>query len=484
MTYYTPHISEGTENIADFLKNLAKTPAVLLCGLCLSLVGCNQAKSSQAQPPAPTVTIAKPVQKQIVEWDAYTGRLEPIDFVEVRARVSGYLKSTHFDEGQIVNKGDLLFVIDPRPYEAELNRAQATLSQSKSQLVQARAQLEEAKAQNQQRQAQLELAFAQVKRARSLKSKNVTTQDELDQQEAAFLQAKADVEASQAGISSAKAAIETAMAVIEASKAGVETAELNLDYTRIYAPVTGRTSKKQVTEGNLINGGTSTSTMLTTITSVAPIYCNFDANEQEVLKYTRLAQNGKRASSRVAKNPVYLGLVDEKGFPHQGHMDFVDNRFDTDTASMRARCIFPNKDQTLLPGMFARIRIPGSAAYKAVLIPDSAVGTDQSSQYVYVVVDDKIERRVIQPGPIVDGLRVVREGLKGDESVVIAGLLLVRPEMTVQSQQGEIEVVEDGLPNFYQPLPPEQWISPAPDPLPKKPAPKVSSLFGKPRNSP
>lgn len=484
MTYYTPHSPEGTENVTDFLKKLSQMPAVLLCGLCLSLVGCNQAKSSQAQPPAPTVTIAKPVQKQIVEWDAYTGRLEPIDFVEVRARVSGYLKSTHFDEGQIVKKGDLLFVIDPRPYEAELSRAQATLSQSKSQLVQARAQLEEAKAQNQQRQAQLELAFAQVKRARSLKSKNVTTQDELDQQEAAFLQAKADVEASQAGISSAKAAIETAMAVIEASKAGVQTAELNLDYTRIYAPVTGRTSKKQVTEGNLINGGTSTSTMLTTITSVAPIYCNFDANEQEVLKYTRLAQNGKRASSRVAKNPVFLGLVDEKGFPHQGHMDFVDNRFDTDTASMRARCIFPNKDQTLLPGMFARIRIPGSAAYKAVLIPDSAVGTDQSSQYVYVVVDDKIERRVIQPGPIVDGLRVVREGLKGDESVVIAGLLLVRPEMTVQSQPGEIEVVEDGLPNFYQPLPPNQWISPAPDPLPKKPAPKVSSLFGTPRNSP
>ncbi|MEQ9071424.1 MAG: efflux RND transporter periplasmic adaptor subunit, partial [Gimesia chilikensis] len=356
--------------------------------------------------------------------------------------------------------------------------------QSNSQLVQARAQLEEANAQKEQTQAQLELAFAQVKRTRSLKSKNVTTQDELDQLEAAFLQAKANVEASQAGISSAKAAIETARAVIEASKAQVETAELNLDYTRIYAPVTGRTSKKHVTEGNLVSGGTSTSTMLTTITSVAPIYCNFDANEQEVLKYTRLAQNGKRASSRVAKNPVFLGLVDEKGFPHQGHMDFVDNRFDVDTASMRARSIFPNQNGTLLPGMFARIRIPGSAAYKAILIPDSAVGTDQSSQFVYVVVDGKVEQHVIQPGPIVDGLRVVREGLKGDEQLIIAGLLLVRPEMEVQVKPGKIEVVEDGLPNDYSPLPPEQWISPEPDPLPTKPAPKVSSLFGKPRNNP
>jgi len=457
---------------------------VLLGGLSASLTGCNKAQTAQPPRPAPTVTVAKPVIKQIVEWDAYTGRLEAIDFVEVRARVSGYLKSTHFDEGQMVNKGDLLFVIDPRPFEAELSLAQATLSQSKSQLVQARAQLEEANAQKEQTQAQLSLAMAQVRRARSLKSKNVTTQDELDQLEAAYLQAKADVEASQAGISSAKAAIETALAVIEASKAQVETAELNLDYTRIYAPVTGRTSKKQVTEGNLVSGGTATSTLLTTITSVAPIYCNFDANEQEVLKYTRLAQNGKRVSSRDAKNPVFLGLVDEKGFPHKGHMDFVDNRFDVDTASMRARCIFPNTDQTLLPGMFARIRIPGSATYNAILIPDSAVGTDQSSQFVYVVADNKIERRVIEPGPIVDGLRVVREGLKGDEQLVIAGLLLVRPEMEVQIKPGKIEVVEDGLPNSYEPLPPEQSISPKPDPLPKTRLPKVSSLFGKSRNTP
>ncbi|WP_145314168.1 efflux RND transporter periplasmic adaptor subunit [Gimesia fumaroli] len=463
----------GIATLKSHLKSRQLRSTVLLCCFCISLFGCSQQPTAPAQQALPTVTVAKPVTKQIVEWDAYTGRLEAVDFVEIRARVSGYLQSTHFDEGQIVDKGDLLFIIDPRPYQAELNGAQATLSQSKSQLVLANAKLEEAKAQHQQSEAQLGLSTAQLKRARSLKVKNVTTQDELDQQEAAYLQAKADFEASQAGISSAKATIETAMAVIEAAKAEIEAAQLNLDYTQIYAPVSGRISRKHVTEGNLINGGTTNSSLLTTITSVKPIYCNFDANEQDVLKYIRQAQAGKRASSREAKNPVFLGLVDEAGFPHKGHMDFVDNRFDADTASMRARCVFPNTDQVLFPGMFARIRIPGSASYKAVLIPDSAVGTDQSAQYVYLVADSVVQRRIVKLGPIVDGLRVVREGLKGDETLIIEGLLQARPEMKVQTQEGVIEVVEDGLPDDYEPLPPEQWISPDPDPVPEK----VTSLI-------
>lgn len=467
----------GITTLNSHLKPLAVLNTILVCGFCVCLFGCNQQNATPAQKSLPTVTVAKPVTKQIVEWDAYTGRLEAIDFVEIRARVSGYLKSTHFDEGQIVNKGDLLFIIDPRPYEAELNGARATLSQANSQVVQAKAQLEEAKAQYQQSQAQLVLSTAQLKRARSLKLKNVTTQDELDQQEAAYLQAKADHEASQAGISSAKATIATAMAVIEAAKAGIETAQLNLDYTQIYAPVSGRISRKHISEGNLINGGTTNSSLLTTLTSVKPIYCNFDANEQDVLKYIRSAQAGKRASSREAKNPVFLGLIDEAGFPHQGHMDFVDNRFDPDTASMRARCVFPNKDQVLIPGMFARIRIPGSASYDAVLIPDSAVGTDQSAQYVYLVADDVVERRTVTLGPIVDGLRVVREGLTGGESLIIEGLLQVRPEMKVESQAGEIKVTEDGLPDDYEPLPPEQWISPAPAPQPEAGVSKVTSII-------
>jgi len=441
----------------------------LLFAICMLLcsIGCNQSPQEQSAPPPPNVTVATPVKKQIVEWDAYTGRLEAIEFVEIRSRVGGYLQSIHFDEGQVVDKGDLLFIIDPRPFEAELNDANASLRQAESQLLQAKAQMEEAKATQQQSNAQLTLAETRVARVRDLRQQEVTTQDELDQREAEYLQAQADAASSLAGISSANAAIAIANAAIDSAKAKIETAKLNLQYTRINAPVTGRISREYITEGNLVTGGSATSSLLTTITSVQPIYCVFDANEQEVLKYTRLAMAGRRESSRVAKNPVYLSLVDETEYPHEGHMDFVDNRFDTDTASMRARCVFPNKDQVLLPGMFARIRIPGSSQYEAILIPDSAIGTDQNSQYVYVVVDEVVERRAVKVGPIVDGLRVVREGLNGDETLVIEGLLLARPDSKVQIQEGTIEVVEDGLPDSYEPLPPEKWISPEPDPLPE-----------------
>ncbi len=458
------------------MKIQTQCPSIQFVGLlalCAVAVGCNQGGAEPQQRPIPTMTVAQPVRKQIVEWDAYMGRLEAVDFVEVRARVSGYLETIHFDEGQVVNEGDLLFVIDPRPYQAELNRALAALRQAESGLQQSRAQLTVTKALKLQADARLQLALARVQRTRQLKSQNAITQADLDQDESAYLEAEADVEGSKAGITSAEAAIATEMATVESVKAEVETAELNLEYTRIRAPVSGRISHENVTEGNLVSGGTATSTLLTTIASVDPIYCTFDANEQEVLKYVRLDQAGTRASSREAKNPVYLGLVDETAFPHLGHMDFVDNRFDTNSATMRARCVFPNDDFVLVPGMFARIRIPGSASYEAVLIPDSAIGTDQASQFVYVVIDGVIERRGVKLGPIVDGLRVVREGLSGGESLVIEGLLQARPEMAVKTKAGEIKVIEDGLPDQYEPLPPEQWISPSPDPLP---ASEVSRL--------
>ncbi|NQV24281.1 MAG: efflux RND transporter periplasmic adaptor subunit [Rhodopirellula sp.] len=438
----------------------------MACLLLLSsfAVGCQGGAATGPPKAPPSVTVATPIKKQIVEWDAYTGRLDAIEFVEVRARVGGYLKSIHFDEGQIVSAGDLLFVVDPRPFEAELNAAEAGLLEAKSKLEQSKAQLEEANAQKSLSDAKLALADANVKRTRSLRADNAVGQADLDLYEAEFLQARANVEASKAHIVLAKAAIATSSASVESARAGIESAQLNVDYTQIRAGVTGRISRQYVTQGNLISGGTAGSTLLTTITSIDPIHCTFDANEQDVLKYIRLAMAGTRASSREAKNPVFLGLVDESGFPHEGHMDFVDNRFDPNTATMRARCIFPNDDQLLVPGMFARIRIPGSAPYQAVLIPDSAIGTDQSEQYVYVVVDDVIQRRAIKPGPIVDGLRVVREGLAGDESIVIEGLLQSRPEMKVQTTAGSIEVVKDGLPDSYEPLPPEKWLSPTPDP--------------------
>nr|WP_145290253.1 efflux RND transporter periplasmic adaptor subunit [Rosistilla oblonga] len=440
--------------------------AFLLMLTAVLVTGCK--KQPAGKPPAmvQTVTVASPITKQIVEWDAYTGRLEAVDFVEIRARVGGYLQSIYFDEGQVVQAGDLLFTIDPRPFQAELNSAKARLRQSQSQLKQTEAMINEAKARALQSEAKLELASLRYKRTQALTRQSAASQEELDEREAEFLQAKADIEGVQAGISSAEAAHATAEAAIEVAQAGVETAELNLQYTQITAPVTGRISRQYVTEGNLIAGGSSTSSLLTTITSMNPIYCVFDANEQDVLKYSRLARSGERESSRVAKNPVFLGLVDEQGFPHHGHMDFVDNRFDANTASMRARCVFPNEDNLLLPGMFGRIRIPGSAAKQAVLIPDSAIGTDQSTQYVYVVDGDMIKRRAIQTGPIVDGLRVIREGLVGDETLVIEGLLQARPDLKVKTVEGTIEVVEDGLPDDYEPVPADQWISPTPDELP------------------
>lgn len=479
-----------TNGVIDLLiRNCARPSPWALLAL-LALVLCTSCSRDKAKPQTlnPVVTVARPITKKIVEWDAYTGRFEAVDLVEVRARVGGYLKSVHFVDGQIVKKGDLLFVIDPRPFEAEFNAAKAKLQQMESQLKQSVAKLGEARARALQADAQLTLADLRHKRTLALSERNAAAQEDIDQRHAEFLQAQADTEGTRAGVNSAEAAIATAEAEIELAKAGVETAALNLEYTQIHAPINGRISRQAITEGNLIAGGTIAASLLTTIASINPIYCVFDASEQDVLKYMRLAASGKRESSRVAKNPVFLGLVDEDGFPHHGHMDFVDNRFDIDTASMRARCVFPNDEQLLLPGMFARIRIPGSAPHEAVLIPDSAIGTDQSSQYVYVVVDGVIERRTITPGSIVDGLREIRKGLVGDETLVIEGLLQARPgskdEKLVDNRllqtlegpnkvslirivEGTIEAIEDGLPDDYQPVPEEQWISPRPDPLPE-----------------
>lgn len=428
----------------------------------LAVAGCNRtgAKDAPPPPPVPEVTVATPVVKQIVEWDSYSGRLDPIDFVEIRSRVGGYLQSIHFNEGEIVNEGDLLFVIDPRQFEAELKSMEAAMGQAKSELLQAQAGVAEAEAQQLQTDAAVKLAGTRVKRARTLMSRDATSQDEVDQREAEFEQANADQAASLAKVNSAKAMIDAAQSTIESANAGLEAASLNLTYTKITAPVTGRISREYINKGNLISGGmTSTATLLTTITSVAPVYCTFDANEQEVLKYIRLAASGKRESSRDVKNPVYLGLVDEKDFPHQGHMDFVDNRFDPATATMRARAIFSNENQVLLPGMFARVRIPGSAPYEAVLIPDSAIGTDQSTQFVFIVVDGAIERRAIQTGPLVHGLRVIREGLVGNESLVIEGLLKASPGAKVTVKEQTVVALDDGLPDEYTPVVEADWIS-------------------------
>jgi RND family efflux transporter MFP subunit len=432
-----------------------------LSGVLLLVSGCNQAATA---PPAPKVevVVTTPVKRAIVEWDEYVGRLDPVEFVEVRARVSGYLQSIHYSEGQLVKQGDLLCVIDPRPFEAELTKARADMQQAKARVEQSTAMSAVAAAEKSKAEANLQYASNRLARAQGLVSTNAVTKDEFDLLQSERRQAEAQVAGANAQISSAQAATATAHAAVATAEAAVALAELNLDYTRVTAPVAGRVSRRDVTEGNLISGGTLQSTLLTTIVSLDPIHCYFDADELALLKYNRLAKEGKRQSSRDAKNPVYIALADEtEGYPHQGHMDFVDNRLDRSTGTIRGRAIFANPDLSLTPGQFARLRLPGSGRYDAVLLPDAAIGNDQSEKFVYVVGKDNVVRRQpVEIGPPSHGLRVVRTGLDGSERIVLRGLQRVRPGLEVSTISESIAAKDtEGLPDEYEPVPREKWIS-------------------------
>lgn len=410
-------------------------------------------------PPTAKVSIASPLVMPIVEWDEYTGRLDAIDSVEIRARVSGYLRSTHFDEGQQIEKGALLAIIDQRPFLAELSAAKARLLESRARLREAGSLLKQAEAEKSDSTAQATLANRRLQRAKQLAKRNASTEEEVDIRQSEQLQAIAQLEAADARIESARAGTATATAAIETAKASVEAAELNLQYTQILAPISGRISRRLVTEGNLISGGSNQSTLLTTIVSSQPIHVYFDANEQEFLKYVRLARAGKRESSRDAKNPVFVALVDEKGFPHTGHMDFVDNRVDPNTGTMRGRAILANEDGLLTPGLFVKVRLPGSGRYDAVLIPDSAIGSDQSEKFVYIVGEDgSVNRQAVELGPISHGLRIIRSGLTGSEKIVTGGLQRIFPGVKVEASEETIEAQESELPDDYEPVPKDEWI--------------------------
>lgn len=277
-----------------------------------------------------------------------------------------------------------------------------------------------------------------------------------------MLQSEADVVVAQSKIESAQSAIAAARAEVTVAEANLQLAELNLQYTEIRAPIDGRISYRVVTEGNLISGGTGDATLITTIVSLDPIHCYFDADEQTYLKYLKLAREGKRPTSREVSNPVYLALADERGnYPHQGHMDFVDNRLDDNTGTIRGRAVLPNPDLQLTPGMFARVRLPGSSPYEAILIPDQAIGTDQAQRYVLVVDQQNLVRRVeVTLGPISHGLRIIRSGLSGQERVIISGLQRARPGNEVNPTFSSVEIGSEALPNEYQPIPKEQWLTP------------------------
>src|SRR6201996_3475488 len=359
-----------------------------LLGL-LALGGC--AKAPPPPPSAPEVTVAKVISKRIQDWDEFTGRFQAIDTVEVRPRASGYIEQVLFHEGQFVKKDDVLVLIDPRPYQADYDRAKAGLELAKSQRA---------------------LASLEAARVQKLKDSGAVSREELDERLSTLNQQEASV---------------------SGAKAALDNAALLLSFTKVLAPINGRASRAEVTRGNLVTGGNNGGTLLTTIVTVDPIYVYFEGYENAYLHYNQLAREGSRPSSRDAKNPVRVGLSNEQGFPHEGYMDFVDNQLDVHTGTIRARAVLANKDGQFTPGMFARVQLLGSGEYNAILIEDRAVGTDQSQNFVLVLgADNKLEYRVIQPGRLVDGLRIVRKGLKPEDTVVISGLQRVHPGIQVK----------------------------------------------------
>lgn len=426
----------------------------------LVLTGCNSTATAQ-KPMAAEVVAAVPVRTPIVEWDEYVGRLAAIEFVEVRARVSGYLDSTHFNEGQIVREGDLLAVIDPRPFVAEVTRAQANQTAAATQVEQAKAAVIQGEAEVKVAEARYELAVSRYERSKPLVAQKAMSQEELDIRQTEQSQSQANIVAVKAKLALAKTAVLSAQAAEESARALVDIAKLNVEYTQVKAPISGRVSSRLVTDGNLINGGNAQSTLITTIVSLDPIHVIFDADEQSFLKYVKLVREGKRQSSREHKTPVYVGLANEpNAFPHRGHIDFVDNRLDPDTGTMRGRAILPNPDLALTPGLFTRVRFPGSGRYEAVLIPDMAIGTDQSEKYVFVIdQENKPRRQVIEIGPIVRGLRVVRKGLSGTERFVLRGLQRVIPGEPVVAKMETVTPEPDDLNSDGEPVPKEQWLS-------------------------
>jgi len=357
--------------------------------------GCSRAGAQPSQaPPPPNVTVAEVASREVTEWDEFTGRLEAVHSVAIRPRVSGFVAAVRFDEGAMVKKGDLLFEIDARPFQAEADRLRAELMRV---------------------EATVRRASSDLERARRLSSDNAMSPEEIDRREAFAEESAAQVRAVQAALRSA---------------------ELNLEFTRVISPIDGRVGRAIVTAGNLVSSGPPEATLLTTVVSLDPIYASFEADEQTFHRYVSLAREGKRANARQTGLPIQMALPGEDGYPHRGELDFLDNQINSATGTIRGRTIFRNEDRGLTPGSFVRLRLPGSARYKALLIQDRAVGTDLDKRYVYVIgKDGKVEYRVIQLGPIIDDLRVVRSGLSAGDLVVVNGLQRVRPGAQVQTEK-------------------------------------------------
>jgi RND family efflux transporter MFP subunit len=366
----------------------AASAASVLTLLVVLASGC--APQAAPAPQAPQVSIAEVLQRDVTDWDEFTGRTEAIESVEVRPRVSGYIERVAFVEGSTVKKGDLLFVIDPRPYRAELDRAEAELVRA---------------------QANAELARNEVARGDRLLNARAISREEYDQRVNAGRESDANV---------------------RAARAAVETARLNLGYTRITSPIDGRVSKAEVTLGNLVSGGTANSTLLTTVVSIDPIYVAFEGDERVYLKYANLGQLRELRGANNMRNTVRVGLANEEDFPHDGELVFFDNQLNPATGTIRARALLDTHDGRLTPGLFARVKLIGTEVRSAVVIDDRAVGTDQDQKFVYVVgKNNVVDYRAVKLGRVFEGLRIVEEGLEPGERIVVNGLQRVRPGVTI-----------------------------------------------------
>jgi RND family efflux transporter MFP subunit len=342
-------------------------------------------------PPAP-VKISLPVTRTLIDWDEYSGRLESVGSVEIRARVSGYLEKVTFKAGDKVRKGDLLFVIDQRPYRIEFQRAQAEVERTR---------------------AKLDLAQNDYERANRLFHAKAISAEEQD--------------ARSKGMREATATLNSAIAVMEAAR-------LNLTFTEVRAPISGRISRELITVGNLVNGSGGAS-LLAEIVSIDPIYLYVDADELSVLRYRQLTREGKRVNDREVELPAEMQLMNESEFTHKGVIDYVDPRMNADTGTLRIRALFPNGDDQLSPGFFARMRIPGSAPHDAILIPDRAVGNDQGQKFIWVVTpENTVEYRKVKTGALSQGLRVISDGLGAQERVVTEGIQRLRSGAKVKPE--------------------------------------------------
>jgi len=356
----------------------------------LTAVGCK--KKSAPQQAALPVNVVTVIEKEVNEWDEFTGRLDPVESVEIRPRVSGYITEIRFEAGAIVKKGDLLYVIDPRPYQADFDRAAAEVDRM---------------------DAQLKLAQIELNRAKELRDKNTISASEFDQKAATYQ-----------GSAAAKSSAEAAK----------NSAALNLEFTQVKSPIDGRVSDARITLGNLVQPGAGPESVLTTVVSVDPIYAKVDADENAILKYVKLSEEGKRVSARTEKIPAWVELGNESNFPHQGYIDFVDNRLDPSTGTVRARVVLKNWNPNLItPGFFVRTRVAGATPYRAALVEDKVISSQQGLKYAFVVKpDNTVERRNLETGSIFEGKRIVKHGLKDGEKVVSTRLQLLQAGMKVQ----------------------------------------------------